>query len=255
MTPDDEMRGFVSPESETTVHPYQPSVSIRLCTLDGLVVLLDLRVGRYLIFDAVASYMWNLLVSEADHEQRLDSLASRFDVTRSRCKHDLDEFLESCKKRGLLRTGTVEAPINTIVRVRYISPKALSAWKCLYTTGRSLAHVGFSATYDIHCRMAGLQTSIGRDAVSLSTALRAFRRAENFWPTRDARKDCLPRSLALHRFLLSIGIDADHCIGVRRFPFRAHAWVEVGKTVVCDSESFVRQFTEIARASHATFRR
>jgi hypothetical protein len=75
MTPDDEMRGFVSPESETTVHPYQPSVSIRLCTLGGLVVLLDLRVGRYLIFDAVASYMWNLLVSEADHEQRLDSLA------------------------------------------------------------------------------------------------------------------------------------------------------------------------------------
>jgi hypothetical protein len=87
-----------------------------------------------------------------------------------------------------------------------------------------------------------------RDAeMSLSTAIRVFQRAENFFSTRYAGIDCLPRSLALHRFLLSVGLNANHCIGVRCFPFGAHAWVEVKGTLVCDSESFVNKYNEISR--------
>jgi hypothetical protein len=211
-------------------------------------VLLDLRVGKYLVFDAIASDMWNLVLSVPDHATCVDRLIGQFGITRSRCEHDLDEFIEGCTKRGLLRVGAADAPRNTAVWVRYNSPSALNAWKCLYTTRRSLAHSGFSSTYDLHRRMAKIETPTNREAVSLSTALRAFCRAENFFPFVDARIDCLPRSLALHRFMISVAIDADHCIGVRRFPFGAHAWVEVAGTVVCDSASFVRRFTPIARA-------
>jgi hypothetical protein len=31
------------------------------------------------------------------------------------------------------------------------------------------------------------------------------------------------------------------------FPFRAHAWVEVEREIVCDSADFARSFVELAR--------
>jgi hypothetical protein len=86
------------------------------------------------------------------------------------------------------------------------------------------------------------------DGMRLRTALLAFSRAENCFSVGDSRIDCLPRSLALHRFLRSVGIGAEHCIGVRRFPFGAHAWVEITGSVVLDSPAFVRDFHVIARA-------
>jgi Transglutaminase-like superfamily len=41
------------------------------------------------------------------------------------------------------------------------------------------------------------------------------------------RKDCLPRSLALFYLLRSRGVPAVIHIGVAKYPFQAHAWVEV----------------------------
>jgi Transglutaminase-like superfamily/Coenzyme PQQ synthesis protein D (PqqD) len=228
--------------------PHQPAHFIRQCTLEGLVVVLDLRVSQYLIFDEVASCMWTVLLSIPDRSQRVDEIVSRFNVPRSKCEHDMDEFLKSCEKRGLLCQGAAELPKAAGCRVPYRSPNVLNAWKSLYATRRSLAISGFSETYHLHLRITTPETSNGRRVGSLSAAIRAFNRAENLFSVRDAPNDCLPRSLALHRYLLSAGFDADHCIGVRRFPFGAHAWVEVARTVVCDSESFVGQFTEIARA-------
>lgn len=43
------------------------------------------------------------------------------------------------------------------------------------------------------------------------------------------------------------GVPADHVIGVRRFPFQAHAWVECAGRVGFDSPHFVRCYTELAR--------
>ena len=57
----------------------------------------------------------------------------------------------------------------------------------------------------------------------LACAERALSLAENFFIIASAPKDCLPRSLSLYRFLLIAGVPADHVIGVRRFPFQAHA--------------------------------
>ncbi len=78
-------------------------------------------------------------------------------------------------------------------------------------------------------------------------ALRAFQIAENFITVSDVNIDCLPRSLALHRFLASCDVPAQHCIGVRRYPFGAHAWVEVNGVPVCDTATFVEQFSVLAR--------
>jgi hypothetical protein len=81
----------------------------------------------------------------------------------------------------------------------------------------------------------------------LERAVAAFGHAENFFILKRAPQDCLPRSLALFRFLRLVGVPAEHCIGVRRYPFLAHAWVEHGDRVVHDHPAHPRTFTTLAR--------
>lgn len=224
---------------------YYPSSYIRFVTLDDQVVVLDIRTGRYLVFDPVASYIWNNLFIGAAHQKCVDDISARFSADRSRCEHDLDAFVKDCCERGLIALEPDEGP--SLRDVMHQHPHPLSAWKCLFRTWYSLKRCGFSSTYETHLRMVRPNGSTSAELADLPAAVNAFRRAENFFPMRGAPNDCLPRSLALHKFLLAAGFDAHHCIGVRRFPFAAHAWVEVSRMLVCDTETFVNQFTEIAR--------
>lgn len=137
------MHQFASFEPESKTLPYQVSNFIRHCTVDDRVVVLDLRVGQYLSFDEVASYMWNTLLSVPDHILRIDYITNHFDITRSQCEHDLNSFIENCKERELLVIGKDQTPINPPVSVRYNSPNTLNAWKCLYLTRRFLARSDF----------------------------------------------------------------------------------------------------------------
>ncbi len=225
--------------------PYRPSDFIRYCTVDGRVVILDLRIGEYVTLDAIASEMWNLVLLHSDCHRCVEELAARFSVTKSQCGGDLAAFLVSCRERGMLRVGAIDSPV-TKTPLSYRPPVFLTAWRCLFETRRQLARRGFPAVYDAQRRMTKA-LAIQQTPNAMVHALRTFRRAENLFPTDDTGINCLPRSLALHRFLLRVGIDADHCIGVRRFPFGAHAWVESGSSVICDSPSFVDQFMEISR--------
>lgn len=43
---------------------------------------------------------------------------------------------------------------------------------------------------------------------------------------KNSRKDCVPYSLSLHILLYCFGYDSVLYIGINRFPFSAHAWVE-----------------------------
>ena len=85
---------------------------------------------------------------------------------------------------------------------------------------------------------------------SLIACVAAFAKAENFCYLKKAPRDCLPRSLALFRFLRSIGAAAVHCIGVRQFPFGAHAWVEFQECVLHDNPAVAETYTVIARLPH-----
>ena len=64
-------------------------------------------------------------------------------------------------------------------------------------------------------------------------ALEASRRATRYYYRR--RLDCLPRALAIFVLLRRWGIPATLHIGVKRFPFGAHAWVECMGEMLDDS--------------------
>jgi hypothetical protein len=63
------------------------------------------------------------------------------------------------------------------------------------------------------------------------------------------RLDCLPKALTLFSLLRNQGIPAELCLGVKRFPFAGHAWVEVNGAVIDTKPEQVRPYTVITRRS------
>ena len=216
--------------------------------MDGLRVILDLRTESYSVLDDVASIFWSALIGEADADKSIEVLAERYDVDDDRLRADYIAFANRCVREGLLtRTGPWQTARAATVRRCSRSVNRSGAFWALFSlaaTKFSLTRHGFGPTYQ---RYASLPA--GRELSPLDTALSAFTRAENFWLVRRAPNDCLERSLALYRFLRFANFPAEHVIGVRRFPFAAHAWVECEGVPLLDHRA--RGYTVLARMGEA----
>jgi hypothetical protein len=110
----------------------------------------------------------------------------------------------------------------------------LAALVSLHQTCRMIHEYGFTTTYAYYSK--NLRKPSDRCSEALTRyALAGFLRAENFISLSDAPNDCLPRSLALFRFLRTLNLPCSHHIGCRRYPsLTMHAWVEVAGEVVLD---------------------
>lgn len=167
----------------------------------------------------------------------------------ARLHADLHDFLRRCLAHGFLQEqpGLQEPGPERIHRVGPHRFLALRAWWWLARTTRSLATKGFARTYQACTRVAIPARHAGESDERLRRSVAAFATAENVFLSQRAPSDCLSRSLALFCFLRSTGVPVEHCIGVRRIPFQAHAWVEYEGRVVQDSASHSRQFAVLAR--------
>lgn len=227
---------------------YQPSNSIRYVLIDERVVLLDLRSGKYLLLDNTASQMWKSIFTLPTYNECITKLADHFKIECNRCKEELNDFIEYCNQNGYIKT-TIENDTCLIKPNKKFSlPTVLHAWLCIFHTKRSITRSGFPAVYKSQNRIK--DTYINETTSNyelLSKSLVAYRRAENFFSIKDTKIDCLPRSMSLYRFLISVGLKVTHTIGVQRFPFSAHAWVEFEGKAISDSQSFVDKYTEITR--------
>jgi hypothetical protein len=239
----------VSPFVQSTLRgvAMYPAPTVRYKLVDGLIVLLDLRTGEYNILNRVASAMWQQLLSRSSHQERIWNLAQQFDVAAAPLGADLTAFAQKCVESGFLQR---DAPLSS-ERPRQLrvhrSALVFRAWWSLLVTTVTLAWRGFAYTYQSYLRLPKAAEDHGRQDELIFRAERAFLRAEDFFLLRNAPQDCLPRSLALYLFLQTAGICADHCIGVRRFPFEAHAWVECPNRVLLNSPDDVVRYSELAR--------
>lgn len=50
---------------------------------------------------------------------------------------------------------------------------------------------------------------------------------------------CLPKALAAYRMLRRRGVPVDFSIGIQPFPFVAHAWLELGDTILDEQEGAI----------------
>jgi hypothetical protein len=223
---------------------------VRWAEVDGRITLLDLRSESYHALDPVASEMWRRAAHPEGRAQALHRLHQCFDVDPERLASDFDAFVTGCARRGFLEQarpgrepGSEDADRRPSGR-RFLTARA---WWSLFRTSRKLVREGFARTYE---RFASLARSTrtrlhGNDLLERGVA--AFARAENFYTLRTAPRDCLPRSLALFGFLRTLGIPAEHRIGVQSYPFVAHAWVECAGRVLHDDPLNPERFTTIAR--------
>lgn len=230
---------------------YRVPSHIRHVRVGDRVVILDIRSESYFALDPVASLMWEELTAGHGRDEYLRRLEEEISGTPQEIEDDLSSFSEKCLARGLL-TGSPEAPAGeevprgTHTWKRFLT---LRAWWILVRTKLSLSRKGFCATYNGALAMAYTGEAAGDDAEgkALERALTAFAAAESIFPLGKARLDYLPRSLALFTFLRRAGLPVCHCIGVRPFPFSAHAWTECHGRVVHDDALNRNRFTVIAR--------
>lgn len=120
------------------------------------------------------------------------------------------------------------------------------------------------AAYDVALRLFGYEKVVGwvtRRAGSADAAtepengddlVRQVRRdldaVRRFYPKRKDQ-DCLPRSLAVFHRARALDLPAELLIGVRRSPFGAHSWVEVGGRVVSEWPGVQSRYTPLKRVA------
>jgi len=216
--------------------------NVRHVESDGRAVLLDLRSEAYFVLDPVATEMWGAVTAGQPREEAIRSLGERYDVEFERLAVDYDAFLRRCCEDGFLSETPSKEEAHPIAGKASRRFPTFRAWWSLFRTSRRLRRDGFARTYRSYARIARPASS-----GNLEDALNAFAAAENFYALKRAPQDCLPRSLALFRFLRNSGIPAQHRIGVRLFPFLAHAWVEVDGRVVHDDPSNPQRYATIAK--------
>ena len=61
----------------------------------------------------------------------------------------------------------------------------------------------------------------------IADPIASFRLAEGVLPSPEGDVDCLPRALGMFAFLRHAARSPEFVIGIKRFPFTAHAWVEL----------------------------
>jgi len=215
-----------------------PSKRIRHATIDSLTVIMDLKTDSYHTFDHQASFIFEKIIdADGDLALAFARYQQEFRGETRILDSRFERFVLQCIDLGFLTAKPFEgsdrnAPASPRpARLQFLS---LQAWLSLFLTGSSIKLRGFGRTYE---KYNALSCALGLDNSDrlLQTALAAFLRAENFISFANAPDDCLPRSLALFRFLRSIGFPVIHRIGGRRFPtLTMHAWVEYNGMMLLD---------------------
>jgi Coenzyme PQQ synthesis protein D (PqqD) len=72
---------------------------------DGQLLVLDLEASDYLVVNRTGAAIWPALVAGTTRRDLIKLLTSTFDVDAESAAADLDEFLSTLRKRGLLEPG------------------------------------------------------------------------------------------------------------------------------------------------------
>jgi len=233
---------------------FGPPSGVRQADLGLGLLLVNLQHGDYVVLDATARAMWQAFLGPgATRAQAVAHLLAQFEVEPDLLAQDLERFLTQARRAGLLAplgghnrpTRPTRAAEPTRQRAHRQPPlqarSALGltwhAWWMLWRTARAVAK-GSPGWDGPDTAQPSPAAALAGDVngLPLRQALAAFRRAECFYVSRRAPDDCLPRSLALHRFLRDAGLPATHCIGFDRGGTGAHAWVECQGDVVLDRD-------------------
>lgn len=188
--------------------------SLRWCAVDDIVYVLDTRAGEYFALDPGNSAAWVQL----------------FQHSGSSALPNDGPLVAVLHRRGWL-VDEAHTSVPRTAHRRWVgwtrfarAMPRLAAVYYLWCTQLALRTRGFERTYEWADR--GPEAKLHPSVDKIERSLGYFRAAESLVFNPRGVMDCLPRSLALFAFLSMQGHSVRHVIGVRRYPFKAHAWVE-----------------------------
>ncbi len=187
-------------------------------------MFLDLKADRYSAASGGVAARWRALTLG------IDGANPPFGAVLPIARDDMDGAAAFFLEREFVTSDAPSATIEQVAPGSGFSRRLAAAGSIRRTAGH-LKHDGF---WSVYRETLGLRRRPA--AHDLASSLDAFVAGENLTSLRQAPKDCLPRSLALYRYLLGCGIAARHVIGVQMRPFSAHAWVETAEGAVLEGK-------------------
>ena len=133
----------------------------------------------------------------------------------------------------------------TRVPYRFLTARAFSLFLLI---DLGLYFFGFNRVYKAFVRWTRVlrpRAAEAQEEMILEQTLASVVTATRLYYRR--RKDCLPKSLTIYYLVRKQGIPAELCIGVKKFPFAGHAWVEYRGRVIDDFPKRVPLYTLLTR--------
>lgn len=149
----------------------------------------------------------------------------------------------------MLAPTEAHAPVLVQVRRAPLRLLKLRAIALLPVLDLGLYWFGFARTYALLLHRATAAKRRGtapRQAATVTSVCAAVENATRYY-YRRRRKDCLPKALLTYYLLNASGVQASVHLGVRKFPFGAHAWVENDGQLVNDTQQRVGMYTPLMK--------
>ena len=221
------------------------------------IVLLDLATDKYYGLDSEASrILENALRGTLPSSSHSGRATETLSWLRSRGLVEPFEAVDGLEPRTVISIATEPGGLSTIDLPRNkLRGTVCSGFTLLVQALLTLARVDLLASRQSVGRVVQAidlaqrtpsdhrMSSTQQDEM-VSRIMDAVGRAILLYPRR---LDCLVRAGALTLVLVKNGIDAVFVIGVQKYPFFAHAWVEYRESVLGDSEEVRRRLAPLIR--------
>ena len=269
---------------DETLH-YRVAPSVRSAHDEHGLVLLDTRSGAYLSFNPVGALIWSHLETGATGDEIVERVRAAFpDAEGGQIGADVADMLGHLRTQGLIVPKATKVPgaavpgaaastgselaapsfadsgcthsSRTTAKDRNTEDSApgsgrgaglartLRAWLYLIYIDFSMQLRRYRRFYDIVDTKAPRGAARKADEEAVALTCRAVDAAAGLYVKRAW---CLQRSAACVCLLRSQGLPAELVLGVRTFPFEAHAWVELEGRILNDKLDYVGRFLVLDR--------
>jgi hypothetical protein len=79
-------------------------------SVEGELVLLDLRSQTYLSLNRSGAELWPLLAAGTGRRQLIDELRTKYEISEETAAHDVDTLVEQLSRADLLESGDGDKP-------------------------------------------------------------------------------------------------------------------------------------------------
>ena len=238
---------------------------IHSAAVDGEGVILDLATDRYWGLTDISAQIWAAIERKMPQERLVESVTRKWGI-ESRVARDLvDRQVFLWEENGFIARDRLERslPSEQFPQPRRkrkagfaldscaserppLSLSRAALVVCLNVSCRALLRYGgLPLTLRVIQRIRVMDQPKQETNAIVPVVLRAYRTVRKSFAEGSA--DCLYRTLGLAAALRCLGVDAEICFGVSKFPFWAHTWVQLGDTVLNESLDDISDYEVIAQ--------